>query len=68
MMTDITITSQCNLTPIRYCQSSTDIPNEAPNDNATVPTITNAATRLRVMSSMMMKIMHSDEMPAIMKS
>jgi hypothetical protein len=51
-----------------YCQSSTDKPNDAANESVTVPTITSAATRLRVMISMMMKIMHSDEMPAIRKS
>ena len=50
------------------CQSSTDSPNEAPSDNTTVPTITAAATTLRVMISMMMKIRHSAATPAISRS
>ncbi len=35
-----------------YCQTSTDSPNDAPNDSATVPTMTSAAIKLRVMISM----------------
>jgi hypothetical protein len=31
-----------------YCHTSTDMPNEAPNESATVPTMTSAATRLGV--------------------
>ena len=34
----------------------------------TVPTITSAAIRLRVMINMMMKMMQSDAVPAINKS
>jgi hypothetical protein len=43
--------TQYNSTPSRCCQTNTDSPNEAPNDNATVPTMTSAATRLRVMNN-----------------
>ncbi|PQM44776.1 hypothetical protein C1Y40_05069 [Mycobacterium talmoniae] len=68
MITDIASTSQCRSMPSRYCHTSTDSPNEAPSDSATVPTITAAATRLRVMMSMMMKIRHSDATPAISRS
>ncbi len=68
MMTDITITSQCSGTPIMYCHINTDSPNDAPNESATVPTMTNAATRLLVTIGMMTKKMHSEEMPAIKKS
>jgi hypothetical protein len=35
--------TQYNSTPWRCCQTNADIPNEAPNDNATVPTMTGAA-------------------------
>ena len=49
MITDIGSTIQNNFMPNRYCQSSTDTPNDAPNESATVPTITSAATKLRVM-------------------
>ncbi len=50
------------------CQISTESPKEAPNDSATVPTMTNAATRLRVMIIMMSKIRLSAAIPAIMRS
>ncbi len=54
--------------PRMYCQISTDRPNDVPSDSSTVPTITAAATTLRVMISMMMKIRHSDAIPAISRS
>ncbi|PQM49553.1 hypothetical protein C1Y40_00227 [Mycobacterium talmoniae] len=47
---------------------STEIPNEVPSDSSTVPTITAAATTLPVTTSMMMKIRHSDEIPAMIRS
>ena len=50
------------------CQTSTDRPNEAPNDSATVPTMTSAATRLRVMINMMSKIRLSAAIAAIIRS
>ena len=50
------------------CQISTDSPNEAPSDITTVPTMTAAATTLRVMISMMMKIRPSAAIPAIIRS
>nr|CRL53988.1 hypothetical protein CPGR_01273 [Mycolicibacterium fortuitum subsp. fortuitum DSM 46621 = ATCC 6841 = JCM 6387] len=67
-MTAIAITIQCSSSPTRCCQISTDRPNEAPSDSTTVPTITAAATTLRVRISMMMKIRHSAAIPAIMRS
>ena len=54
--------------PRRCCQTNTDRPNEAPNDNATVPTMTSAATRLRVMNIMISKIRLSDAMAAMIRS
>ena len=68
MMTDIASTIQCNLMPRTYCQISTEKPKDAPNESATVPTITRAAIKLRVMISMMMKIRQSAEIPAIRRS
>ena len=50
------------------CHTRTDRPNDAPSDSTTVPTMTAAATRLRVMSNMMMKISDSAAMPAISRS
>ena len=50
------------------CQSSTDRPNEAPSDSATVPTMTIAAIKLRVMNSMIKKIRLSAANAAIMRS
>ena len=47
------------------CQISTESPNDAPSDNTTVPTITTAAIRLLVNSTMIMKIRHSEAIPAI---
>ncbi|CPT21209.1 Uncharacterised protein [Mycobacteroides abscessus subsp. abscessus] len=46
----------------------TDRPNEAPNESATVPTMTSEATKLRVINSMIRKIKHNAEMPAIIRS
>ena len=54
--------------PKMYCQSSTESPNDAPRDRATVPTMTREATRLRVIISMMMKIRHSAPIAAINRS
>src|SRR5258707_801745 len=51
-----------------YCQSSTESPNDAPSESATVPTITRAATKLRVMTSMMIKMRQSEAIPAIKRS
>jgi len=67
-MTDIASTIQCSWIPRKYCQTSTESPKDAPNETATVPTMTRAAIRLRVMISMMMKIRHSDPIPAIHRS
>ncbi|BAX90252.1 hypothetical protein MSG_00085 [Mycobacterium shigaense] len=50
------------------CQSSADGPNEAPSDSATVPTMTIAATRLRVMNSMIKKIRLNAAVAAIIRS
>nr|CRL53519.1 hypothetical protein CPGR_00798 [Mycolicibacterium fortuitum subsp. fortuitum DSM 46621 = ATCC 6841 = JCM 6387] len=61
-------TIQCSSSPMRCCQISTDRPNEAPSDSTTVPTMTAAATTLRVRISMMMKIRQSDAIPAINRS
>jgi hypothetical protein len=60
--------TQYNSTPNRCCHTNTDIPNEAPNDNATVSTITKAATKLLVMNNMISKMRLSDAMPAMIKS
>ena len=50
------------------CQNRTDSPKDAPSDSTTVPTMTPAATTLRVMSSMMMKISVGAATPAIIRS
>ena len=47
---------------------STESPKDAPRESTTVPTITADATTLRVMISMMMKIRHSEAIPAINRS
>ena len=47
---------------------STESPNDAPSESSTVPTMTADATTLRVMISMMMKIRHSEAIPAISRS
>ena len=54
--------------PSRYCHTNTDRPNEAPNDSATVPTMTSAATMLRVMNIMISRIRLSEAMPAMIRS
>ena len=54
--------------PKMYCHTNTDSPNEAPNDSATVPTMTSAATRLRVMNIMISRIRLSAAMPAMIRS
>ena len=61
-------TIQCRGMPKMCCQINTDRPKDVPRDRATVPTMTAAATTLRVRISMMMKIRHSDANPAISKS
>ena len=42
--------------PNMYCHTSTDSPNEAPSERATVPTMTSAAIRLRVMIIMISRM------------
>ena len=49
-------TSQCRCSPIRCCHTSTERPNAPANEKATVPGITKAAIRLRVMNNMIRKI------------
>ena len=68
MMTAITITSQWILMPNKSCQISTDSPKDAAMELAAVPTITSAAARARVMSSMIMKISVRADTTAIMRS
>jgi len=67
-MTAKASTTQYNSMPRRYCHTSTDSPNDAPSDSATVPTITMAATRLRVMIIMISKIRLSEAMVTISRS
>jgi len=67
-MTDIAMIIQCRCMPRMYCQISTERPNDVPSDSSTVPTITAAATTARVSNSMMMKIRHSEAIPAISRS
>ena len=67
-MTAKASTTQYNSMPSMYCHSSTESPNEAPNDTATVPTITIAATRLRVMIIMINKIRLSEAIATISRS
>jgi hypothetical protein len=54
--------------PRMCCQTNTDSPNDAPKDNATVPTMTSAATMLRVMNIMISRMRLSEAMPAMIKS
>ncbi|SHW51215.1 Uncharacterised protein [Mycobacteroides abscessus subsp. abscessus] len=68
MITDIASTIQCRLTPRMYCHSSTDKPKDAPSESATVPTITRAAMKLRVVMSMMMNTRQIAAIPAINRS
>ncbi len=64
-MTASASTIQYNRIPTMSCQISTESPKDAPNDSATVPTMTNAATTLRVMNIMISKIGVSAAIPAI---
>ena len=61
-------TTQYNSMPRMYCHTSTESPNEAPSDSATVPTITIAATRLRVMIIMINRIRLSEAIATISRS
>ena len=61
-------TIQYNWIPKMSSQISTESPKEAPNDSATVPTITSAATKLRVMISMMSRIRLSAASATISRS
>jgi hypothetical protein len=54
--------------PNKSCQISTDSPNDAAIELLAVPTITNAATTLRVSSNMIMKISVRAEITAIINS
>ena len=54
--------------PRMSCHTSTESPNEAPKESSTVPTMVIAATRLRVMISMMIRIRLAADMPAIIRS
>ena len=67
-MTAIANTIQCSSIPRRCCQMSTESPNDAPSESSTVPTMTAAATTLRVMISMMENISASAAIPAISRS
>ena len=60
--------TQYSWMPKMYCHTSTDRPNEAPNDSATVPTMTSAATMLRVMNIMISRIRLSAAMAAMIRS
>ena len=57
-----------NWMPKMYCHTSTDNPNDAPSDSATVPTMTSAATRLRVMKTMISRMRLSAASAAIIRS
>ncbi len=60
--------TQYNGMPKMYCHTTTDIPNDAASDSATVPTITSAATRLRVRNIMMSRMRPSEANAAISRS
>ncbi|CNG93914.1 Uncharacterised protein [Mycobacterium tuberculosis] len=64
----MTSTIQCIWMPRMSCQTSTDSPKDAPRESNTVPTITRAAMKLRVMISMIMKIRQIAAIPAIIRS
>ncbi len=51
-----------------YCHTRTDSPNEAPSDRATVPTMTSAAIRLRVMIIMISRMRLSAAKATIIRS
>src|ERR1700743_1746516 len=55
-ITDNASTTQYSWMPKMYCHTSTDSPSEAPRDSATVPTMTSAAIRLRVMIIMISRM------------
>ena len=61
-------TIQYSSMPKMYCHTRTDSPKDAPNDSTTVPTMTNAATRLRVMKIMISRIRLSAAIAAIIRS
>ena len=67
-MTDNGRITQYSGMPNRYCHTRTDMPNEAPSDSATVPTMTSAATRLRVMNIIISRIRLSAAIPAMIRS
>ena len=67
-MTASANTIQYRSMPSSFSHTRTDRPNEAPSDSATVPTMTRAATRLRVMNIMMSRIRLSAAIPAISRS
>ena len=68
MMTDSASTIQWRWMPNRSCQINTDRPNDAAIELLAVPTITSAATTLRVSSSMIMKISVNADTTAIIRS
>ena len=61
-------TIQYSSMPSRCCQIRTDNPNEAPSDNTTVPTMTNAATTLRVTNIMISRIRLAAAMTTMIRS
>ena len=61
-------TIQYSSMPSRCCQISTDSPNEAPSDSTTVPTITSAATTLRVTNIMISRIRLAAAMTTMIRS
>ena len=67
-MTASASTIQYSWIPRMYCHTRTDSPNDAPSDSATVPTMTSAATRLRVMNTMMSRMRLSAASAAIIRS
>ena len=61
-------TIQYSWMPSRCCQINTDSPNEAPSDSTTVPTITSAATTLRVTNIMISRIRLTAAITTIIRS
>ena len=68
MMIASASTIQYNSMPSRCCQISTESPKDAPSDSTTVPTITRAATRLRVMNIMISRIRLTAAITTIIRS
>ena len=68
MITESAATIQWMCMPNRSCQISTDSPTDAAIELLAVPTMTSAATTLRVSSSMIMKISVNAETTAIIRS